>query len=134
MQTAAKNDSRMTEKRDDADIRFSMQLSGNGALHQALGCEVTNRAFCGVKSASALGLCRCRKWRIELVFRLHLLPLPSVQHLAPSTGKCAWLGHVIFYLQVQIPKVVAGNTGVHMVLGVPVHMPVQKLDKLRQLH
>ncbi len=62
--------------------------------------------------------------RVEGIAGIGFLSFPCVEHLAPGTAQTARFGHVILDRGCQSGKVVAGDTGIHVMFGVPVHMPV----------
>ena len=64
---------------------------------------------------------------VELVARLALLTPPDLAHLPPCAEEASHLRHVVFHRPVQLLEVVARHPGIHVMLQMPVHAPVDEL-------
>lgn len=84
-------------------------------------------ALCGAAHCGHMG--RCGYWRVMVIPGVLLLYFPSGDHFSPGLTQAPWPGHLGGNGMVQLLEVVARNACKHVVLRMPVHTPVQKLQK-----
>ena len=68
--------------------------------------------------------------RLELILWINLLPPLNCNDLLPSVDQSiGTLWQVILNQAMQFAKIVTGHRGVHVMLGVVIHVPIQELEE-----
>src|SRR6185437_9509001 len=71
-----------------------------------------------------------RQLRNELIARIGFLPRNDRTYLSPGFHQSARARrHIVFYQGMQLFQVVAGYSGVHVMLGVIIHAPIEKAEQ-----
>ena len=56
------------------------------------------------------------------------MSLPSLKYFPPSAHQAARLRHIVPDRLIQLFEIITWNTRIHVMLRVPIHMPIEKLE------